>query len=194
MQQEVGPSIQDIIDGGGGGCFPQPAEPELPFGLPPLTDIWGDGGWDDGGCFGEPSPWPGLPYDLFGEDNGEPSMPFGLLDEETIREINGESSGGGLFDSLGGIGGAVGGGIFDAVGGIGDAIGGGGLFGGIGGGGLGGALGGGIGGAVGGILSPIKGALDIVTKAAGGGGIMGDTGCLPGVGGGYSPFEDMIVY
>lgn len=61
-----------------GGYFPElEVEPDLPFGLPPLP--WLDGGMDEGGgCF----PGPGLPYDLFGEDNGPSSSgggggPFG---------------------------------------------------------------------------------------------------------------------
>jgi hypothetical protein len=175
-----GPSILDIVLDGGGGCFPQPAEPELPFGLPPLEDGWFDEGWGEDDILG-----PGLPFDLFGEDNG---ATYGSATE---------SLGGGLFDSLGGIGDAIGGGIGGMFDGIGGALGGGIFGGGVG--GIGGALGGGLfGGGLAGIGGAISGgAGDILRKVgdiAGGGGVADydGGGCFPQPA--RSPFEDMIVY
>lgn len=177
---------------------------DLPFGLPPLPDEW----WDQG-CFpGGGGCGPGLPYDLYGEDNGDSSgMPFGLLDEATIDEING-GSGGGVADVLagGGIGDALGGGLFGNLSGIGAAVGGlfgnldglggalgGGLFGNLD--GLGGAVGGGggaLGGLGGGIRGAVRGAVDLARRAGGTAkdyleGYEGDGGCIP-------QYDDMIVY
>ncbi|MFN0250440.1 MAG: hypothetical protein ACKV2T_26405 [Kofleriaceae bacterium] len=139
-----GPSILDIVLDGGGGCFPQPAN-ELPFGLPPLDSGWyDDDGWGEDDILG-----PGLPYDLFGEDNGFSSASaaagFGIEGMLGGGGI-GDAIGGGIFGGgVGGIGEALGGGIFGGgVGGIGEALGGGIFNGGVG--GIGGAISGGIGG------------------------------------------------